>query len=87
MAGFAVTPLSGIQLVEEGDDLAALLLDALAAANMHLADGDIVAVAQKIVSKAEGQLRAPCADVEPSKRMKPIELAARPLRKTRAWWS
>ena len=53
MAGFAVTPLPGIKLVEAGDDLAAILLDAVAAANMCLADGDIIAVAQKIVSKAE----------------------------------
>ena len=55
MAGFAVTPLSGIKLVEAGDDLAAIVLDAVAAANERLADGDIIAVAQKIVSKAEGR--------------------------------
>ena len=55
MAGFAVTPLAGIKLVEEGDELAAILLDALAAADLRLVDGDIVAVAQKIVSKAEGR--------------------------------
>ena len=55
MAGFAVTPLAGIKLVEEGDDLAAILLDALAAADVHPADGDVLAVAQKIISKAEGR--------------------------------
>ena len=55
MAGFAVTPLPGIKLVEEGDDLAAILLDALAAADVRPADGDVLAVAQKIVSKAEGR--------------------------------
>ena len=34
---------------------------------MHLADGDVLAVAQKVVSKAEGRL-VPLVDVQPSKR-------------------
>jgi len=41
-----------------------LLLDALDRAGLALADGDVVAVAQKIVSKAEGRL-VDLADVEP----------------------
>ena len=41
-----------------------LLLDALDRAGLALQDGDVVAVAQKIVSKAEGRLVA-LADVEP----------------------
>ena len=51
----AITPISGIKLVEPGDDLASLLLEGLAASDLDLEDGDIVAVAQKIVSKAEGR--------------------------------
>ena len=51
----AITPIGGIKLVEPGDDLAALLLDGLAASDLDLEDGDILAVAQKIVSKAEGR--------------------------------
>ena len=51
----AIIPIGGIKLVEPGDDLAALLLDGLAASRLDLEDGDIVAVAQKIVSKAEGR--------------------------------
>lgn len=51
----AITPIGGIKLVEPGDDLASLLLDGLAASDLDLEDGDIVAVAQKIVSKAEGR--------------------------------
>ena len=74
MAGLAVTPLPGIKLVEKGDDLAAILLDAIAAANVRLTDGDIVAVAQKIVSKAEGR-RAHLRDVQASEEA--LELAAR----------
>jgi coenzyme F420-0:L-glutamate ligase/coenzyme F420-1:gamma-L-glutamate ligase len=51
-----LTPLTGIPLVQPGDNLAALLWDALAAAQLPLADGDILVLAQKIVSKAEGRL-------------------------------
>jgi coenzyme F420-0:L-glutamate ligase/coenzyme F420-1:gamma-L-glutamate ligase len=50
--------------VQPGDDVGRLLLDALARAGLTLQDGDVVAVAQKIVSKAEGRLVA-LADVEP----------------------
>jgi coenzyme F420-0:L-glutamate ligase / coenzyme F420-1:gamma-L-glutamate ligase len=48
-----IYPLAGIGEVGEGADLAALLCDALAATGIALQAGDIVAVAQKIVSKAE----------------------------------
>ncbi len=60
-------------MVQPGDDLSGLILDALAANELALTDGDIVCMAQKIVSKAEGQLVA-LADVTPSQ--KAIELAA-----------
>jgi coenzyme F420-0:L-glutamate ligase/coenzyme F420-1:gamma-L-glutamate ligase len=51
-----LTALPGIPLVEPGDDLAALILAALRRADITLADGDVLVVAQKIVSKAEGRL-------------------------------
>jgi coenzyme F420-0:L-glutamate ligase/coenzyme F420-1:gamma-L-glutamate ligase len=47
--------LSGIPAVRPGDDLATLVLDAVADAGLRLKDGDVVALAQKIVSKAEGR--------------------------------
>lgn len=47
--------LPGIPRVRTGDDLAVLLLAALQRANLSLQDGDVVVVAQKIVSKAEGR--------------------------------
>jgi coenzyme F420-0:L-glutamate ligase / coenzyme F420-1:gamma-L-glutamate ligase len=50
--------------VRPGDDLGALLADA---APPDLTDGDIVSVAHKVVSKAEGRLRL-LADVEPGER-------------------
>lgn len=55
----AVIPVPGIGLVQPGDDLPGLIAGALAAAGIALADGDVVVVAQKVVSKAEGQLVDP----------------------------
>jgi coenzyme F420-0:L-glutamate ligase / coenzyme F420-1:gamma-L-glutamate ligase len=51
-----LTALPGIPLVQEGDDLAALILTSAMAANVVVQDGDIFVVAQKIVSKAEGRI-------------------------------
>lgn len=47
--------LPGIPLVAEGNDIAALILDALVACGEALHDGDVLVIAQKIVSKAEGR--------------------------------
>ncbi len=55
--------LPGIPEVRPGDDLAALL----AAAAGRLADGDVLVVAHKVVSKAEGRV-VELAGVEPSER-------------------
>ncbi|MEP9383926.1 coenzyme F420-0:L-glutamate ligase [Nocardioides cheoyonin] len=54
----------GVPEVRKGDDLAALLLDALDGAGWDLADGDVVAVTSKVVSKAEGQVRSGTRDDE-----------------------
>ncbi|WP_174273152.1 coenzyme F420-0:L-glutamate ligase [Sphingomonas bacterium] len=43
-------------MVAPGDDLAGLIADALEQAGDRLADGDVLVVAQKVVSKAEGRL-------------------------------
>ncbi len=59
-----VIPLAGIPEVREGDDLAQLLADAAARAG-GLEDGDVVVVAQKAVSKAEGRV-VRLAEVEAS---------------------
>jgi coenzyme F420-0:L-glutamate ligase/coenzyme F420-1:gamma-L-glutamate ligase len=59
--------------VRAGDDLADLILAALG--GERLSDGQVVAIAQKVVSKAEGAVVA-LADVSPSARA--IELAAAP---------
>ncbi|HEV2301727.1 MAG TPA: coenzyme F420-0:L-glutamate ligase [Stellaceae bacterium] len=47
--------LSGIKLVEPGDDIGGIAVAALAANDAAPQDGDVLVVAQKIVSKAEGR--------------------------------
>jgi len=68
-----LTALPEMPLVRPGDDIAALILTGLKAANLTLASGDVIAIAQKIVSKAEGRL-VKLAEVAPSTRAH--ELAA-----------
>jgi coenzyme F420-0:L-glutamate ligase/coenzyme F420-1:gamma-L-glutamate ligase len=59
------TGLPGIPLVGEGDDLAEMISAALREAVIELISGDVLVVAQKIVSKAEGR-RAKLSDFTPS---------------------
>jgi coenzyme F420-0:L-glutamate ligase/coenzyme F420-1:gamma-L-glutamate ligase len=54
MTELTVRPVTGIGEVEPGTDLAALLADAAP----WLADGDVLVVTSKVVSKAEGRLVA-----------------------------
>ncbi|MDE3721039.1 coenzyme F420-0:L-glutamate ligase [Nocardiopsis sp. N85] len=55
--GVRVRGLAGVPEVVEGDDLAALIADAVAVSGEPLADGDVLVVTSKIVAKAEGRLR------------------------------
>ena len=55
--------LPGLPEVRRGDDLAKLLV----AAAGRLADGDLLVIAHKVVSKAEGRVVV-LADVKPSER-------------------
>jgi coenzyme F420-0:L-glutamate ligase / coenzyme F420-1:gamma-L-glutamate ligase len=57
--------LDGMPEVRPGDDLAALLGDAIERSGHGLLPADIVAVTHKVVSKAEGRL-VDLAEVEPS---------------------
>ena len=50
-----LSAIPGIPMVRPGDDLADLLISACDRSAVAVADGDIVVVAQKIVSKAEGR--------------------------------
>lgn len=60
-----IIPVRGIGEVQPGDNLADRILAALAQTGQSLAEGDVLVVTQKIVSKAEGRLVDP-ATVEPS---------------------
>ncbi|HSZ12752.1 MAG TPA: coenzyme F420-0:L-glutamate ligase [Solirubrobacteraceae bacterium] len=71
MTSLSARGLPGLPEVRPGDDLAALILAALG--EEPLQDGQLVAIAQKAVSKAEGAL-VHLADVTPSARA--FELAA-----------
>jgi coenzyme F420-0:L-glutamate ligase/coenzyme F420-1:gamma-L-glutamate ligase len=72
-ARISLTGLPGLPEVRAGESLAPLLAKAAADAGMPLADGDVLVLAQKIVSKSEGRLVALSA-VTPSPRAR--ELAA-----------
>ena len=67
-----LTPLPGIPLIAPGDDLASILEQGLSRAGLSLQDGDVLVLAQKIVSKAEGCL-VDLASILPSPRA--LELA------------
>ena len=66
--GVRVLPVLGLPEIAEGDDLAALIAGAAA-----LEDGDVLVVAQKAVSKAEGRVVV-LDDLEPSAQA--LEIAA-----------
>lgn len=60
-------PLTGFPLVKVGDDLPELIRLSLIQSDIQLLDGDIIVLAQKIVSKAEGRLRN-LSQIQPSER-------------------
>ncbi|MBI3538329.1 MAG: coenzyme F420-0:L-glutamate ligase [Chloroflexi bacterium] len=67
-----LTALPNIPLIQRGDDLAAIILRAARDAHIDFQNGDVLVLAQKIVSKAEGRM-VRLRDVTPSPRA--IELA------------
>ena len=64
-AALRLTPVPGLPMIQAGDDLATLVVQALQRADLKLEGGDVVCVAQKIVSKAEGR-QVNLDDVKPS---------------------
>lgn len=67
-----ITPLQNIPIIRQDDNLADILVDSLQSANVQLANDDILVIAQKIVSKAEGRM-VNLATITPNARA--IELA------------
>lgn len=66
-----ILALPGIPRVRAGDDLADLLLQSMQALDVELAAGDVIVLAQKIVSKAEGRT-VRLAEVEPGEEAKAL---------------
>jgi coenzyme F420-0:L-glutamate ligase/coenzyme F420-1:gamma-L-glutamate ligase len=64
-SSLTIHPLKNIPLIEAGDNLAELIVEALRRAGIEPVDGDILVIAQKIVSKSEGR-RVLLAGIEPS---------------------
>jgi coenzyme F420-0:L-glutamate ligase/coenzyme F420-1:gamma-L-glutamate ligase len=62
----SILPVEGLPEIREGDDLGALI-----AARVELLDGDVLVVAQKAVSKAEGRV-VRLDEVEPSARAREL---------------
>ena len=56
MCAMTLFPVEQLPLVQPGDDLAALIVDRLHRQGETLQPGDILVIAQKVVSKAEGRL-------------------------------
>ena len=62
---YTVTALSGVPAIHPGDDLAHVVLDAMRANGLEFVKGDVLVLAQKIVSNAEARQIA-LANVTPS---------------------
>ena len=56
MTPVQIFPITGIPEVEHRNDIASLILAALAASDVSLSQGDVLVVTHKIVSKAEGRI-------------------------------
>ena len=67
MSTLTLTSLRDIPLIRQGDNLADILLASLPTSGQTLQNGDILVLAQKIVSKAEGRM-VDLATVTPSPR-------------------
>jgi len=65
LPSLSLTPLQNIPLIRQDDILADILLKSLQETKVELQNDDILVLAQKIVSKAEGRMRN-IADVAPS---------------------
>lgn len=73
---FTAVALPGIPIIRPGDDLAQLILDALARADITLQNGDVLVITSKIVSKAEGRF-VDLRTVEPGEEAKRLAAETR----------
>ncbi|TSC72610.1 MAG: coenzyme F420-0:L-glutamate ligase / coenzyme F420-1:gamma-L-glutamate ligase [Parcubacteria group bacterium Gr01-1014_38] len=66
MKTLSLYALEGIPLIQQGDDIGSILCEVAEKDGVPLQDGDVIVIASKIVSKAEGRL-VDVQKVEPSK--------------------
>ncbi len=64
-ASIQLLPVHGVPEIHKGDDLPKLIVEAARFAGRKFASGDVIVIAQKIVSKAEGRT-AQLSTVQPS---------------------
>jgi coenzyme F420-0:L-glutamate ligase/coenzyme F420-1:gamma-L-glutamate ligase len=78
MNDLRLIPLPDIPFIQPGDDLAGLIFASIQKTGLTLTDEDIVVIAQKIVSKAEGRF-VRLAEVTPSARARELaEITGKP---------
>jgi coenzyme F420-0:L-glutamate ligase/coenzyme F420-1:gamma-L-glutamate ligase len=65
MGNLTVLPIPDLPMVQPGDDLVAIINEAMAKADLSFQEDDILVLAQKIISKSEGRF-ARLSDMEPS---------------------
>jgi len=58
MSEIRIIALAPTKMVQEGDDVSALLLESIRDSGLELLDGDLVIITSKVISKAEGQVVA-----------------------------
>jgi len=67
MKKFVAIGLEGFPLVKPGDNVARLIVETARRNRVAIEDGDVIAIAQKILSKAEGRIRR-LSEVSPSQK-------------------
>ena len=65
MKNISVKVIPSFPLISKGDDLGEIVLKATSNAELKFEDGDVLVVAQKVISKAEGRL-VKLEDINPS---------------------
>lgn len=58
-------------MIEPGDDLASIIYNNIIDNNIKVDDGDVIAVAQKVISKAENRYRS-LDEIDPSEDAKEL---------------
>jgi len=71
LKSFTATALEHFPLIESGDDIVKIIIETVRKDGLELEDGDVIAIAQKILSKAEERVIR-LKDVVPSKRAEEV---------------